>query len=125
MGPPPGRAAFADHAEGYAEGLRVIYLYTAAHQDPVVAAAVSGADEDVAKRVNALLLPIIKGVGSERAYKYLTESLQTLAVRVSYRTIPPSSTSATPRSTRCMSAPRQSRRRTSSSDRWRVTRASR
>ena len=61
-----------------AEGLRAIYLYTAAHQDAVVAAAVSGADEDMATRVNDLLLPIIKGVGSERAYQYLTESLQTL-----------------------------------------------
>jgi hypothetical protein len=64
--------------KAYAEGLRAIYLYTAAHQDPAVAAAVSGADEDMATRVNDLLLPIIKGVGSERAYQYLTESLQTL-----------------------------------------------
>jgi hypothetical protein len=64
--------------KAYAEGLRAIYLYTAAHQDPAVAAAVSGADADVANRVNDLLLPIIKGVGSERAYQYLTESLQTL-----------------------------------------------
>ena len=64
--------------KAYAEGLRAIYLYTAAHQDPAVAAAVSGADEDMASRVNDLLLPIIKGVGSERAYQYLTESLQTL-----------------------------------------------
>ena len=29
------------------------------------------------RRVNDLLLPIVKGVGSERAYQYLTESLQT------------------------------------------------
>ena len=64
--------------KAYAEGLRAIYLYTAAHQDPVVAEAVSGADADMAIRVNDLLLPIIKGVGSERAYQYLTESLQTL-----------------------------------------------
>jgi alkylation response protein AidB-like acyl-CoA dehydrogenase len=64
--------------KAYAEGLRAVYLYTAAHQDPAVAAAVSGADEDMANRVNDLLLPIIKGVGSERAYQYLTESLQTV-----------------------------------------------
>jgi hypothetical protein len=32
----------------------------------------------MAERVNDLLLPIIKGVGSERAYQCLTESLQTL-----------------------------------------------
>jgi hypothetical protein len=31
----------------------------------------------VAERVNDLLLPIVKGVGSERAYQCLTESLQT------------------------------------------------
>jgi alkylation response protein AidB-like acyl-CoA dehydrogenase len=64
--------------KSYAEGLRALYLYTAAHQDPVVAEAVSGADEKMAERVNDLLLPIVKGVGSERAYQCLTESLQTL-----------------------------------------------
>ncbi|MBF6302644.1 acyl-CoA dehydrogenase [Nocardia amamiensis] len=64
--------------KAYAEGLRAVYLYTAAHQDPVVAAKVSGADADLAARVNDLLLPIVKGVGSERAYQYLTEALQTL-----------------------------------------------
>ena len=32
----------------------------------------------MADRVNDLLLPIVKGVGSERAYQCLTESLQTL-----------------------------------------------
>ncbi|WP_326548468.1 acyl-CoA dehydrogenase [Mycolicibacterium sp. ND9-15] len=62
----------------YAEGLRALYLYTAAHQDPVVAQLVSGADAQMADRVNDLLLPIVKGVGSERAYQCLTESLQTL-----------------------------------------------
>ncbi|MGC0365821.1 alkylation response protein AidB-like acyl-CoA dehydrogenase [Rhodococcus sp. 27YEA15] len=64
--------------KAYAEGLRAVYLYTAAHQDEVVAQHVSGADKDTAFRVNDLLLPIVKGVGSERAYQYLTDSLQTL-----------------------------------------------
>ncbi|MBP1161861.1 alkylation response protein AidB-like acyl-CoA dehydrogenase [Rhodococcus sp. PvR044] len=64
--------------KSYAEGLRSVYLYTAAHQDEVLAQLVSGADKDLAFRVNDLLLPIVKGVGSERAYQYLTESLQTL-----------------------------------------------
>jgi alkylation response protein AidB-like acyl-CoA dehydrogenase len=64
--------------KAYAEGLRALYLYTAAHQDPAVASVVSGADADLADRVNDLLLPIVKGVGSERAYQCLTESLQTL-----------------------------------------------
>jgi alkylation response protein AidB-like acyl-CoA dehydrogenase len=64
--------------KAYAEGLRALYLYTAAHQDPAAAAVVSGADAQLADRVNDLLLPIVKGVGSERAYQCLTESLQTL-----------------------------------------------
>src|SRR6201996_7420948 len=64
--------------KAYAEGLRALYLYTAAHQDVSVAGIVSGADAEMAERVNDLLLPIVKGVGSERAYQCLTESLQTL-----------------------------------------------
>jgi alkylation response protein AidB-like acyl-CoA dehydrogenase len=63
--------------KAYSEGLRALYLFTAAHQDPSVAAIVSGADAELAERVNDLLLPIVKGVGSERAYQCLTESLQT------------------------------------------------
>jgi len=63
--------------KSYAEGLRALYLYTAAHQDAAAAAVVSGADPQLAERVNDLLLPIVKGVGSERAYQTLTESLQT------------------------------------------------
>src|SRR4051812_44654500 len=64
--------------KAYAEGLRALYLYTAAHQDPTVAVIASSADAELAHRVNDLLLPVVKGVGSERAYQHLTESLQTL-----------------------------------------------
>ncbi len=64
--------------KAYAEGLRAVYLFTASHQDEAAAKLVSGADKDLAFRVNDLLLPIVKGVGSERAYGVLTESLQTL-----------------------------------------------
>ncbi|OZC60400.1 MULTISPECIES: acyl-CoA dehydrogenase [Nocardiaceae] len=64
--------------KAYAEGLRAVYLYTAAHQNPITAKQVSDADEDIAYRVNDLLLPIVKGVGSEIAYRQLAESLQTL-----------------------------------------------
>ncbi|WP_418005508.1 acyl-CoA dehydrogenase [Mycobacterium sp. PDNC021] len=64
--------------KAYAEGLRSVYLYTAAYQNSDVAQLVSGADPDLAHRVNDLLLPIVKGVGSERAYEMLSESLQTL-----------------------------------------------
>ncbi|WP_336087662.1 acyl-CoA dehydrogenase [Nocardia sp. SSK8] len=63
--------------KAYAEGLRAVYLYTAAHQNADVAQLVSGADAELAHRVDDLLLPIVKGVGSERAYQLLTESLQT------------------------------------------------
>ena len=64
--------------KAYAEGLRAVYLYTASHQDAAAAKIVSGADAEMAHKVNDLLLPIVKGVGSERAYEKLTESLQTL-----------------------------------------------
>nr|WP_314145102.1 acyl-CoA dehydrogenase [uncultured Rhodococcus sp.] len=64
--------------KAYSEGLRAVYLYTAAHQDPITAKQVSDADADIAYRVNDLLLPIVKGVGSEIAYQVLAESLQTL-----------------------------------------------
>ncbi|MEU5407279.1 acyl-CoA dehydrogenase [Nocardia asteroides] len=64
--------------KAYAEGLRAVYLYTAAHQDEIVAQTVSGAGPELAHQVQDLLLPVVKGVGSERAYELLTESLQTL-----------------------------------------------
>jgi len=64
--------------KAYAEGLRALYMYAAAHQNDDVAKHVSGADPAMAHRVDDLLLPIVKGVGSERAYEFLTESLQTL-----------------------------------------------
>ncbi|MGZ6777779.1 MAG: acyl-CoA dehydrogenase [Mycobacterium sp.] len=63
--------------KAYAEGLRALYLYAAAHQNDDVAQLVSGADPSMAHRVDDLLLPVVKGVGSERAYEILTESLQT------------------------------------------------
>ncbi len=64
--------------KAYAEGLRALYMYAAAHQDDALAQHISGADHDMAHRVDDLLLPIVKGVSSERAYEILTESLQTL-----------------------------------------------
>ena len=64
--------------KAYAEGLRALYLYTATYQNPSVAKAVQGVEPDLAVKVNDLMLPIVKGVGSEQAYAKLTESLQTL-----------------------------------------------
>ncbi|MDP7704381.1 MULTISPECIES: acyl-CoA dehydrogenase [unclassified Mycobacterium] len=63
--------------KAYAEGLRALYLYTATFQDAAVAEAVHGVTPELAAKINDLLLPIVKGVGSEQAYAKLTESLQT------------------------------------------------
>ncbi|MGH3758710.1 acyl-CoA dehydrogenase [Actinophytocola sp.] len=62
----------------YAEGLRAVYLYTASLQDQAWTGEGDDASRDVAARLNDLLLPIVKGVGSERAYEQLAQSLQTL-----------------------------------------------
>jgi alkylation response protein AidB-like acyl-CoA dehydrogenase len=65
--------------KSYAEGMRALVLYTAAQQDAVQVATLTGAEPDEAAAArNDLLLPVIKGVGSERAYEMLTLSLQTL-----------------------------------------------
>jgi alkylation response protein AidB-like acyl-CoA dehydrogenase len=64
--------------KAYAEGLRALYLYTASFQDAAVAKAVHGVDAKLAVKINDLMLPVVKGVGSEQAYAKLTESLQTL-----------------------------------------------
>ena len=66
--------------KSYAEGLRALVIYTATWQDKITLAAHAGDAEaaKLAKRVNDLLLPLVKGVGSERAYELLGhESLQT------------------------------------------------
>ena len=66
--------------KSYAEGMRALVLYTAAQQDEVELARAAG-DEDRLKKaeaLNDLLLPVVKGFGSERAWTLLgTESLQT------------------------------------------------
>lgn len=59
--------------KSYAEGLRAVYLYAASWQDRI---SCGTGDIALAKAVNNLLLPIVKGVGSERAYENLALSLQ-------------------------------------------------
>ncbi|GIG58067.1 acyl-CoA dehydrogenase [Longispora fulva] len=65
--------------KSYSEGLRALVFYTAQWQDKVKLAEADG-DADAAElatRVNDLLLPLVKGCGSERAYELLGhESLQ-------------------------------------------------
>ncbi|PRY41139.1 hypothetical protein LY71_11920 [Geodermatophilus tzadiensis] len=69
--------------KAHAEGMRALYLYTAGFRDRVTEAEAAGtADSEEARlaaRVNDLLLPVVKGYGSERATQLLTsESLQCL-----------------------------------------------
>jgi alkylation response protein AidB-like acyl-CoA dehydrogenase len=65
--------------KAYAEGMRALVLYTASVQDTIQLSTgqLSTADTQAAA-LNDLLLPIVKGVGSERSYELLTLSLQTL-----------------------------------------------
>ena len=66
--------------KAYAEGLRALVIYTATWQDKIYMSEAAGETEitQEAKGVNDLLLPLVKGVGSERAYELLGhESLQT------------------------------------------------
>ena len=63
--------------KAYAEGLRAVYLYTASWQDRIAAGELERpTTSTLAEHVNDLLLPIVKGVGSERAYENLALSLQ-------------------------------------------------
>ena len=66
--------------KAYSEGMRALVLYTASIQDAV---AIARAEKDESKikdfeALNDLLLPIVKGYGSEKSWVLLgTESLQT------------------------------------------------
>jgi alkylation response protein AidB-like acyl-CoA dehydrogenase len=64
--------------KAYAEGLRALYLYAAAYSYDAGVALVAGVDADLAARVHDLLLPVVKGVGSEKSFQWINESLQTL-----------------------------------------------
>ena len=65
--------------KAYAEGLRSLMLYTASWQERVQVQEAAGEDHADAAALNDLLLPLVKGYGSERAWVLLgTESLQTL-----------------------------------------------
>ena len=67
--------------KSFAEAMRALVLYTASWQDRIQVmehAGESGDDYKLAHAVNDLLLPIVKGYGSERSWVLLgTESLQT------------------------------------------------
>ncbi|MEO5666116.1 MAG: acyl-CoA dehydrogenase, partial [Nocardioides sp.] len=64
--------------KSFAEAMRALVLYTASWQDQVMIAEHKGEADALAAAVNDLLLPIVKGYGSERSWVLLgTESLQT------------------------------------------------
>jgi alkylation response protein AidB-like acyl-CoA dehydrogenase len=63
--------------KSYVEGMRALVLYTASIQDGIYADQLEGNEpSDDAERLNDLLLPIVKGVGSERSYALLGDALQ-------------------------------------------------
>ncbi len=64
--------------KAYAEGMRALVLYTASIQDDIAVKEAAGTDAASDERLNDLLLPIVKGYGSEKSYALLgSESLQT------------------------------------------------
>ncbi|MGW2389793.1 acyl-CoA dehydrogenase [Streptomyces lydicamycinicus] len=63
--------------KAYAEGMRALVLYTATVQDEILVKEAAGEDASAAIRLNDLLLPIVKGYGSEKSYEQLAQSLQT------------------------------------------------
>jgi alkylation response protein AidB-like acyl-CoA dehydrogenase len=63
--------------KAYAEGMRALVLYTATVQDSIQAAEAAGEDATHLHGLNDLLLPIVKGYGSEKSYEQLAQSLQT------------------------------------------------
>ncbi|MEN3540890.1 acyl-CoA dehydrogenase [Microbispora sp. ZYX-F-249] len=64
--------------KSYAEAMRALVLYTATIQDQIQIAEFEGRRDEAAEALNDLLLPLVKGVGSERSYELLARSLQTL-----------------------------------------------
>ncbi|HBW20871.1 MAG: acyl-CoA dehydrogenase [Streptosporangiaceae bacterium] len=64
--------------KAYAEGMRALVMYTATFQDSLQVTGKAGRADEQAAALNDLLLPLVKGVGSERAFEQLTQSLQTL-----------------------------------------------
>src|SRR6476660_2442191 len=54
--------------KAFSEAMRALVLYTASWQDDVMIAEHNGEKNELAERVNDLLLPIVKGYGSERSW---------------------------------------------------------
>lgn len=65
--------------KSYSEGMRALVAYTAYWQDLIEMgkAGDTSVDLEMAEHINDLMLPIVKGVGSERSYEMLGVALQT------------------------------------------------
>ena len=66
--------------KAYSEGMRALVLYTASIQDEIELARAAGDTDKLEdmEKLNDLLLPVVKGFGSEKSWTLLgTESLQT------------------------------------------------
>ncbi|MFD6340355.1 acyl-CoA dehydrogenase [Streptomyces sp. NPDC060131] len=63
--------------KAYAEGMRALVMYTASVQDEIAVKEAEGENAKALHGLNDLLLPIVKGYGSERSYEQLAQSLQT------------------------------------------------
>jgi alkylation response protein AidB-like acyl-CoA dehydrogenase len=64
--------------KSYSEGLRMLMLWTASLHDTLLQARDAGVRDEDTERLSELMLPLVKGVGSERTHELLTLSLQTL-----------------------------------------------
>ncbi|MFD8071769.1 acyl-CoA dehydrogenase [Streptomyces sp. NPDC059718] len=62
--------------KAYAEGMRALVLHTASVQDALAVAEAAGEEAKALEALNDLLLPIVKGYGSEKGYEQLAQSLQ-------------------------------------------------
>jgi len=66
--------------KAYSEGMRALVLYTASIQDDIELAREAGNGDELERleKLNDLMLPVVKGFGSEKSWTLLgTESLQT------------------------------------------------
>ncbi|MEX2620616.1 MAG: acyl-CoA dehydrogenase [Egibacteraceae bacterium] len=64
--------------KAHVEGMRAMVMYAASIQDRIQIAGPGTEDAEPLERLNDLLLPLVKGYGSEKSYELLAQSLQIL-----------------------------------------------
>jgi alkylation response protein AidB-like acyl-CoA dehydrogenase len=62
--------------KAHVEGMRALVMYTAHIQDLIALGEAAGEPDEALVRRNDLLLPLVKGYGSEKSYELLATSLQ-------------------------------------------------